>query len=428
MLISPPPSQLKVVIQKLFPLFIVLGAIAIFIILSKTKPPTEKKEATAYLPVVEVMAIQASKVTFQVSSYGIVKPKHQTQIVSEVQGRITRLSEKFVAGGRVNKNEILAKIEAADYEAIYIQAQANLAQAQARFAQEKAESNVALKDWQNITDQEPTELGLRKPQLRQEKANVKYAKAALAKAKRDLERTAIRAPFEGLIKIRQIDLGEYLVIGKIIGQLLDTRTAEVRLPIPDEELEFIDKINSKSNPIKVAIYTKLMGNKIEWQGIITRSEGVIDEKNRMIYLVAEVDDPYLRTKNNIHPQELKFGTFVNAEITGITLEKVFKIPRFLIKDSQVLLVKNNQIYQRKINVIRSDIQFAYVTSGLQNNDVLSITPLENIIPGMKVKVINADTTLKELISTRVPTPQEKINRIPGGQLSPPASSKAQGEN
>ena len=82
MLISPPPSQLKVVIQKLFPLFIVLGAIAIFIILSKTKPPTEKKEATAYLPVVEVMAIQASKVTFQVSSYGIVKPKHQTQIVS----------------------------------------------------------------------------------------------------------------------------------------------------------------------------------------------------------------------------------------------------------------------------------------------------------------------------------------------------------
>lgn len=418
---------MKIVAQRLLPIFIISGAVVVFIILSNNKPPAEKKAASEYLPIVEVMAVQESKVTFKISSYGIVQPKHQTQIVSEVQGRITRLSEKFVAGGRVNNNEILANIEGADYEAAFIQAQANLAQAQARLAQEKAESNVALKDWQNITNQEPTDLGLRKPQLRQEKANVKYAKAALDKAKRDLERTAIRAPFEGLIKLRQIDLGEYLVIGKMIGQLLDTSKAEVRLPIPDEELAFIDKINTKKNPIKVALYTQIMGEKTEWQGIITRSEGVIDEQNRMIYLVAEIDDPYLRKKGNTHPKELKFGTFVNAEITGITLEKVFKLPRFLINDNQVLVVKNDQIYQRKVNIIRSDNQYAYIVGGLQNNDVLSITPLENITPGMKIKVINVDATVRQLISSPTAVPQEKSNRIPGGQLTPPPSSEPQGE-
>ena len=379
-----PEFHRSSIIKKFAPIWIILGAVIIFSLLLVTRPKQKIKETNDYLPLVEVMQVYPEDITLSIQAYGVVHPKYQSDLVSEVNGRIIEINENFVAGQMVKGEDFLAQVEDIDYQTAYSQAQAELASAQARLEQELAEGKVARKDWQDIMDQKPTALGLRKPQLKQEKANVRYAKASLLRAGRNLNRTTIQAPFDGILKDRAINLGQYVAVGTIIGKIYSTNVAEVRLPLTQEDFNFIEM-----NPIppEIAKITTSIGGKIfEWEGKIVRSEGVIDEENRMIYLVAEVPDPYQIEKNFIHNYPLKYGTFVEGYIEGLQLEQVFKLPRYLVQENSVMVIKKDDtVEKRKVRVLRSDTDFSYISEGLQAGDFVSITQLENMMPGTKVK-------------------------------------------
>ena len=169
----------------------------------------------------------------------MVVPKYETELVAQVNGQIVELSSAFVRGGFVEKGQLLARIDPSDYEAALIDAEANLASSQASLETERAQGKVAESEWRKITDALPTELSLRKPQLAQELAHVKAAEARVLRAKRDLERTEIRAPYDAMIEMRSIGLGSYVGTGSSVGKLLGTAVAEVRLPVADNQLQFL---------------------------------------------------------------------------------------------------------------------------------------------------------------------------------------------
>tara|TARA_B100001094_G_scaffold333148_1_gene409021 strand:- start:3173 stop:4429 length:1257 start_codon:yes stop_codon:yes gene_type:complete len=377
---------LHIVINRLLPLLIIVAAFFVFFALKASKPKPDQKQQTESYPLVEVMQVSPETVQFEISSYGVTQPKYQTQLVSQVSGKIMRVSDKFAVGAMIKKNKVLAQIEPSDYKTELAQARANLAKAQAQYQREKAESEVAARDWQQVTNQKPTDLGLRKPQLKQEKANVDYAKAALERAKRNLDRTAIRAPFDGLIRVRNIDLGQYITSGKMVGELYDTRMTEIRLPISAQDIAFLPDYQNET--VGVTLTAKLAGQPVIWEGIITRDEGIIDETNRMLYLIAEVKDPYIRLNQTEHQHPLKFGSFVSAQIQGMQLSGVFKIPRYLVRDDQVMLVNNKKISYQKVTVIRSDKKFAYISAGLKAGDLISLTQLENVQEGAAIQFLN----------------------------------------
>ncbi len=383
-------SMIKIILRRVLPplfILVVFGLLA-QLMMSTQKTP-EQKEEEVPVPIVDVMPVKSETVSLNLPSYGVVQPKNKTQLVTEVQGRMLTISDKFVAGGIVKRGDMLAQIEPSDYEADLMQAQATLAQAKAALDEEIARGEVAKNDWKGYDGGVPPELGLRLPQLKKEQANVKFAEAALARAQRNLERTTIRAPFDGIIKARNVDLGQYVTLGTNLGELYDTRVAEIRLPLANQELAYLESIDNPDT--QVTLSAELAGRTVSWTGKVVRSEGVIDADNRMVYLVAEVKDPYLREHTVEGQLPLKYGTFVNAIIKGRTVEGIVKLPRYIVREHHVAVVRDdNTLEMREVNVVRSDIENVYIKDSLKDGERISLTTINNMSTGQVVKVIGEE--------------------------------------
>ncbi|WP_076416149.1 efflux RND transporter periplasmic adaptor subunit [Shewanella sp. UCD-KL12] len=378
--------MIKTIIRRLSPLFIIIlfGVAAALLISTKEAP--DQKEDEAPVPIIDVASVEQKTVSLNLPSYGVVTPKNKTQLVTEVQGRMLTIAPNFVAGGVVKKGEQLAVIEPSDYEADLMQAQASLAQAQAALEEERARGEVAKNDWKGFDAGVPPELGLRLPQLKKEQANVKFQQAALARAQRNLERTIIRAPFDGIIKARNVDLGQYVTLGTNLGELYDTRIAEIRLPLANNDLAYLESVDKPDT--QVTLSASLAGKTVSWTGTIVRSEGVIDADNRMVYLVAEIKDPYLRTSRQEGQLPLKYGSFVSAVIKGRTVDGIVQLPRHIVRNNQVAVVSDDNIIEiRQVNVVRTDIDSVYIKGSLNDGERISLTKLNNMSSGQAVKIL-----------------------------------------
>lgn len=359
--------------------------------ISALKKPPEEKPILDTTPLVSVEEIQFQPMMFNVSSYGVVNPKYNTNLVSQVMGEITYLSASFVKGGFVKAGDIFAKIDASDYEADLLDAQANIASAQAALVQERANVKVAEKEWAQISNGTPTDLSLRKPQLAQEIARLKSAEAGLHRAQRNLERTVIRAPYDALVSSREVGLGAYVSKGTAVGALLSTDIAEVRLPLADKEIQYLE---AKGVNATVALVGNFAGSKQEWQGTIVRSEGVVDSKSRMTYLVAEVVDPYGLKADK---RELRYGTYVTANINGASAGEVTIVPRHLIVNGQVAVMDNEKLLRYKdVTMLRQEGSKVVISSGLENGMKLITSALDYPIEGMKLALPEDRILQKEM--------------------------------
>ncbi|ASK68118.1 efflux RND transporter periplasmic adaptor subunit [Shewanella bicestrii] len=392
--------MMKTLLRRLSPLFILLLFVVGAIALMSTKEAPEQKPEEMPVPIVDVTQVEQQTVSLNLPSYGVVTPKYKTQLVTEVQGRMLSISPQFVAGGIVKKGDQLAQIEPSDYEADLMQAEATLAQATAALNEEIARGEVAKIEFKGYDKGLPPELGLRIPQLKKEQANVKYAQAALARAQRNLERTVIRAPFDGIIKARNVDLGQYVTLGTNLGELYDTSIAEIRLPISNDDLAYLESVDHPDT--QVTLSASLAGKENTWMGNIIRSEGVIDADNRMVYLVAEIKDPYLREHKTQGSLPLKYGSFVNAVIKGRTVDGIVKLPRHVVRNEHVALINEQNIVEmRHVNVVRSDLENVFIKDSLKTGERVAITHFSNMANGQLVKIIGEDAK-----PVQTPTPKE----------------------
>ncbi|MCG9731040.1 efflux RND transporter periplasmic adaptor subunit [Shewanella sp. Isolate13] len=383
--------------QIILPMVVIAVGVAGFIGMSALKKPPEEKEQLDTTPLVSVQAVEINPMSFAVSSYGVVNAKYETELVSQLNGEIVYLSDKFVRGGFVKKGDVLAKIDPSDYEAALIDAKATMASARATLVQEKAYGKVAEEEWKRIENGVPTELSLRKPQLAQEIAKLNSSEAGLKRANRNLERTIIKAPYDALIEARNIGLGSYVSMGTPLGKVLSTAEAEIRLPIADKELQFLD---DKGQDAEVILTGDFAGKTQEWTAKVVRSEGVIDSRSRMTYLVAEVKDPYgLKSKNN----ELRYGTYVTASIDGSHAGQVAELPRHLVINNQVAVLDDEgKLRYKDITILRQIGSKVIVSDGLEAGMNVITSALDYPIEGMQL-ALPEDKLLRDEDSPEQPT-------------------------
>ena len=371
--------------QIFIPIAILIAGILIFVLFSSMKKPPEEKEEVDNTPIVAVEQVSVAPMTLKVESYGVVMPKYETELVAQISGQIVELSETFVRGGFVKKGQLLARIDPNDYEAALIDAEATMASARAALETERAQGRVAEQEWKRITDTSPTELSLRKPQLAQELARVKAAQASILRAKRNLERTEVRAPYDAMIESRNVGLGSFVAMGSMVGKLLGTGIAEVRLPVADNQLEFLVAHGKDASADLTGTFA---GVETTWSAHIARSEGVVDSKSRMSYLVAEVNDPYaLKEDNNATP--IRFGSYVNAKIIGREVAQATSIPRHLVDNNRIaILDEESKLYYADITIVRQDGRNVIVSNGLSDGDQIIVSALDYPIHGMKLALIS----------------------------------------
>ncbi len=365
-------------------------AIAWYLAVHRPQAPT-RPAAKAPVVTVAVQPIDLQAYSVQISSFGTIQPRSQGALVSQVGGLITKLSPNFVVGGFFEQDEVLIEIDNRDYVAAEQIAQAALTQAQFALVEEQARVEQAKRDWQRLGKGKATELVLRKPQLAAAQANVTSARAKLAQAKLDLERTKIRAPYAGRLLSKQVDIGQFVGAGASLANIYAIDYVEVRLPLNQQQQALIDlpeRYRQQQAPEQgpsVTIRAQLGRETYAWQGEIERTEGALDSNSRQLYAIARIDDPY-GVQNQDKPP-LKIGQFVDADIQGQTLQDVVVIPRDAVYQGNQVIVYDQGVLQRKVvQVIWATNDAFVIDGGLSAGEQLVTTPLGNIVSGTRAKL------------------------------------------
>lgn len=403
-------SFLKKMLRYFLPLGLIIVAVIVVIgmaTMAKGKRPERQDDGlTAVL--VEAIPAQTQSLNFIVQSQGSVRPRTQTTLVAQVSGIIVSVSDDFVAGGFFRAGEVLLEIDPSDYQTALKRAEASLASRKAKLAEEKSRSEQAVKDWRNLGRVgDPPDLVTRKPQLADALANVLAAEADIEKARRDLERTKISVPYDGLLRERRVDIGQYVTPGTQLGVSFAVDTAEIRLPLAAADLAFLDLPRSTDAEIEdypeVSLSADISGMTQTWAARLIRTEGVLDESSRVLYVVASVVDPYgLLGKSQ--QDELRMGTFVSAAINGRYVDDVVVLPRFVLRNDNTVLVANGEreLEVREVAVARAEARQVYITSGVGNGELVITTTLDAPIPGTRL-VIRGEEPEKVAIASDTET-------------------------
>lgn len=363
-------------LRVLLILAILLGAVAIFAVLTGLREPPAKKEAVFLAPLVEVMELQPMQVAFRIVSQGTVRPRTQTTLSAEVSGTIVEISPKWIAGGVFAAGEVLMRIDPTNYSVAVDQAKALVRQRQIEFdGAEKLLSQGYRAEAEHASAA----------------AALASAKAELVRANRNLERTDIRVPYAGMVRSKDADLGQFVSPGTRLGVVFATDRAEVRLPLTDQDLRFLElpgaadirRTGSSEGPA-VTLSATRRGERQTWEAQIARTEGVIDENSRVTYAVASIEDPYRLESDG---EVLPMGTFVQAAIGGVSLDGVFRIPRSALRGADELLFASDddKIEMRRVTVLRSEGDEAFVQDNVEPGDLLVLTAIESPVNGMSVR-------------------------------------------
>ena len=194
----------RMALKIILPILILLLGIGAFVGIGKLKKPPQRQTSQQLGILVDVIELQAAPHQVTVHATGTVQTEQEIALVPEVSGKVNWISPRLVGGGLFKKDETLLKIEQSDYLLSVEKARADIARAR-----------VALK-----TEQE-------------------RAQANLQLASLNLQRTELKAPFNGRIRREQVDLGQYLRAGTSIGSFAGTDRAEIHIPLPTQELKWL---------------------------------------------------------------------------------------------------------------------------------------------------------------------------------------------
>jgi len=391
---------MKLFLRIVIPFLVLGGAGYVTYLLIESRPAPLIREAEAVLPLVETMNATLERVQLRVGAEGTVRPTTVTELVPEVAGRVVEVSPSLVVGGFFEEGDVLLRLEPREYELALTRARAAIAQANLRLETERQEARVAEREFELLDVGPLTALALREPQIAEAQAALASAEASLEQAQYDLERTVIRAPYAGRVETERVDFGQFVQRGTSVATLYSVDAAEIRLPIPDVELQYLDlplgyrnRDNSTANLPRVIIRARFAGEQFEWDGRIVRTEGIIDPETRQVHAIARVEDPYAAGADPDRPP-LAVGMFVEAEILGHTSAPVAVLPRTALRGGNTVLVvdENNRLRFRDVVVFREERERVLLSAGVGVGDRIVRSPLENAVDGMQVRTPESEAS------------------------------------
>ena len=370
-----------------------IGSIGVAFLLSTIEQETEEASSETQRLTVETQLVFPQSAAVEIESQGTVQATVETTIMSEVSGVVSYVSPIFVSGGIFKKGDELIHLDPLNYEVRLEQAQAALALARARLLEENARSKAEKDRWtasgKSIKNAPP--LLIRTPFIEEAKANVKASEAELRQAKTLLAKTKVKAPYDGIVRTRSANLGQFVSQGANIGSIIKTARVEIRLPVSNSSLPFMQTVEfdiaSQTSAPQVLLTARYGQKNVSWPAKIVRREGVIDPQNRLHYFVAEVQDPYgLNKKKTSDLPPLTIGTFVQAKIFSDEIADIFVLPRTLLKrNNELLVVKDgDHLRMQPVNIIYSTAELIYVDKGIEPGEELVVSNVANPIDGTLV--------------------------------------------
>lgn len=391
-------------LQVLLPLVVVGLGVAGEKFLSSLKEEPTFAPPVPLVPIVGTVEATRADVQLVVQAQGVVQPRTETTLVSEVDARVIELSPALRDGGTFEADQVLLRLDDTDLRLALEESQSRIASAELMLVQEEADAEISLRDWRGVHGDDPAPpLVAREPQLARARAELEAAQAAARKAQRDVERTVMTAPYPGRVRERLVDVGTYVTRGRDLARIYSIDAAEIRLPVPDEDLASLDLsltglpttdseghstgTGSDTSGPRVRLEADFAGGRHAWEGRIVRTSGAIDPKSRMVVLVAEVDDPYGLTREGDRPP-LVAGLFVDAWIEGRVEPEAVTLPREALRSGERVFVldEDERLSIRSVDVVRAERDRVVLRDGIAPGERVIVTALETPAEGMQLEL------------------------------------------
>jgi RND family efflux transporter MFP subunit len=372
--------------QLVFASAVIIAGILVFAVFMATRKDIERSVVTLPPPLVSVMHAEVGSHSVRITGEGTVRPLREIDLVPQVSGKIVHMAPALADGGAFGKGEMLLRIDPTDYELAVRSAEARVKDLESALLLTIEEAEVSLEEWklsgEGAEGEEPPPLVAKRPQLDAARASLAAGKAVLAKAELDLQRTALRAPFDGRIIRKNVDLGQFVSIGQQLGSMYSTEAAEIAVPLPQEDLEwfYVPGFTPEgSGESQAAIHAEIAGMDRTWKGRIMRAEGVLDERTRMVNVIVRVEKPYA----SVPP--LAMGLFVPVEITGVSVAGSAWLPRSAVRENSTVWIVDDgsRIRFEPVDVVRFDRDQVLVT-GVGDGERVVTSPIKIVTNGMKV--------------------------------------------
>lgn len=391
-------------LRALLPLAILSGCVWAGYWFLTNKPEQKTMEMPPVIVSVEGATLKRTTYAVKVPSQGTVQPRTRSTLLPEVAGKVVEVSPSFRPGGFFKKDDVLVRLDDVDYETAVTVAKAAVALSKVTLAEEQAKAEQARENWKTLgRTGDPGELVTRAPMVARAQADLAAAEARVVKAQRDVERTIIRAPYDGQVLEQAADVGQYVTQGTVLGRIFATDYVEIRLPLPERESQHLRLPEPYRNAStatvalpKVHLRSSHIGKPVIWEGHIVRVESSLDAETRQPTAVAQVMDPYEQRSDGMPP--LKIGQFVEAEIEGESLNDVYLIPRSAVRaGNEIILITGTEVKTlKRMNVepLFGNDKFLVVAAAgpkaPKEGEILCLTPIPFPADGAKVNIGTLD--------------------------------------
>ena len=385
----------KKLLKIITPVLVLVVSIGVVQALSAAKPAPEKKEESLRLVSLYVDEVTSDEVTISVQTQGDVRPKTEIDLIPQVSGRIVGISESFAEGAEFSPGETLIKIDDTNYKLAVVRAEARVAEAQVAVQRELANAKIKEDHWLDKSNSgTPTPYALNKPQVMEAESKLLAAEADLKEARLNVARTEINVPFLGRVREKNVGIGQYVTAGTKLGRVFSTDTVEIRLSLTGEQLEELNLpmgFMADAFNAPVVQFTANVGNREHlWTGRIVRTHASVDQQTRLIYAIAEVEDPYGLGSDNGAP--LAVGMFVHADIASVNSQSAMVLPRLALRNTNKVYVINdqNRLEIRTVEVISTSEDTVLVSTGVAVGDKVVTSTIPAAVDGMEVRAITRE--------------------------------------
>jgi RND family efflux transporter MFP subunit len=377
--------------------FLILAVIGlIMVVMIKSRKSPEKTVQIDRGALVESMIAERSSRQVTINSTGTVQPRQEVTISPQVTGSVTGIAPQFIAGGFFKKGALLFEIETIDYELALEQARAAQAKREFELSSVESKARIARREWARLKkgqEAPANSLVLYEPQLKDAKANLASAKAALKQAELNLARTRVTAPFNCVVRSENIDKGQYVRAGNGVAVIAGTDTAEVVVPVDLDDLQWlaVPGPGGKGNSSPALITLNSGSSTYSWPGKIDRLLAEVDPLGRMARLVVSIKDPYLLKKETSQSRPtLAIGSFIEVVFQGKEMREVFALPRQGLRDNNTIWImdKNNLLRIKPVTAVRRERAEVFISTGIENGDRIILTNLTGAADGMKLRSAN----------------------------------------
>ncbi len=337
--------------------------------------------------VVDVLTVSSASNATPVLATGVVEAARRVSLVPQVGGRIVTQADALVPGGRFAQGATLARIDSRDYEISLRQAESQVRQAELEVQLEAGRGAVAEREWALLGDDRPRDeaaLALRQPHAQVAAMNLEAAQASRDRSALDLERTALRAPFNAMVVSETLEIGQVVSPGQAVATLIGTDTFWVSVSVGVDRLARI-RIPSLSGGqgSGATVDQDLGGGQAhQRQGRVVGLAGELDPMTRTARVLVAIDDPLSG------PLPLLPGAYVTVRIDSQAMPDTVQVPRGALYDGRRVWIVDGDalLQQRDVTVAFGDGDSVMVSEGLGEGDRVVVSPLAAPLVGQPVSL------------------------------------------